>query len=143
MHRLSFNSRFAQWLNLTCIGCLLFISQTLGPQAATTKKTQTEFPDRSLYPDVNTLELQELKKRLRDVIIVDLQSTYAHQSLRITNAIKIPIARERFVDDIVKLCSTTKKDITFYCNGKTCMSANLNRISAYDAGAMGWAKIYP
>jgi rhodanese-related sulfurtransferase len=120
---------------------------------AATQNTQTEFPGRNLYPEVKTLELQALKKRLNDVVVVDVRSAYEFQTLRITNAINIPVAGEYFVDEVAKLRSTTKKDIVFYCNGKTCMksykaaqsclSANIKGIFAYDAGIMDWAKTYP
>lgn len=153
MRSFFFKTTFAKPFSLTCLVALLFIAPSDELFAVTDTNSHTEFPGRSLYPEVNVLELQTLKKRLNDVVIVDVRSAYEYQTLRITNATNIPVAGEFFVDDIVKLRAKTNKDIVFYCNGKTCMksykaaqscaSANIKNIFAYDAGIMDWAKAYP
>ena len=132
---------------------LLFIAPTCVLHAATGNKSQVEFPGRSLYPEVNVLDLHTLKERLNDVVVVDVRSAYEYQTLRITNAVNFPVSNELFVSNIAKLRATIDKDIVFYCNGKTCMksykaaqsciSANIKNIFAYDAGIMDWAKAYP
>lgn len=153
---LSFSSKttFAKWLRLTFTTLvILLVAPIHALQAATDKSTQAEFPGRSLYPEVKVLELHTLKKRLDDVVIVDVRSVYEYQTLRITNAVNLPLSEDNFINDIAKLRATTNKDIVFYCNGKTCMksykaalsclNANIKGIFAYDAGIMDWAKAYP
>lgn len=151
-NRLFSKTTFSTWLSLTAIAGLLLIAPFTGLSAAT-KSAKTEFPGRSLYPEVAVLELPALKKRLNEVVVVDVRSAYEYQTLRITKAINIPLSGKSFIDEIAKLRSTTTKDIVFYCNGKTCMksykaaqsslSANIKGIFAYDAGIMDWAKAYP
>jgi len=152
-HRIFFKTTFTTWLSLASIAGLLFIAPLTGLSAATKDSVKSEFPGRSLYPEVAVLELQALKKRLEEVVIVDVRSAYEYQTLRISTAVNIPLSGKSFIDEIAKLRSTTEKDIVFYCNGKTCMksykaaqscnSAKIKGIFAYDAGVMDWAKAYP
>lgn len=152
-HRLFSKMTFTTWFSLASIAGLLFIVPLTSLSAATAPNAKPEFPGRSLYPEVAVIELSTLKKRLDDVVIVDVRSAYEYQTLRISNAVNIPLSDKFFIDEIAKLRSTTPKDIVFYCNGKTCMksykaaqhcmSSNIKGIFAYDAGIMDWAKAYP
>ena len=153
MTNFSSKNALTKWLGLSLTMVTFFLTPTYALYAATNKNTQAEFPGRSLYPEVNVLELHALKKRLNDVVIVDVRSAYEFQTLRITSAVNFPVSKENFVENITKLRTTTDKDIVFYCNGKTCMksykaaqhcfSAKIKGIFAYDAGVMDWAKTYP
>lgn len=150
---LRFMTAFVHGLKASSIIVLFFIMPAADLSAATTKNVDAEFPGRKLYPEVGVLELHTLKKRLNDVVVVDVRSVYEYQTLRISNAVNIPVSGEHFVNDVAKLRSTTKKDIVFYCNGKTCMKSykaaqlcareNISGIFSYDAGIMDWAKTYP
>lgn len=120
---------------------------------STTALAASEFPGRKTYPDVNVIELLELKKQFDSVAIVDVRSAYEHRTLRIKGAINIPVSGEGFVNEVQKLRSSTVKPIVFYCNGKTCMKsykaaqkatlAGISNVQAYDAGIMDWAKSFP
>ncbi len=156
---------FNTWSRIACPAGLCFVllasvvaaSLTLSAikevAAASLNNEHIEFPGRRLYPEINIIDLATLKKRLNDVVIVDVRSAYEFQTLRITHAINIPLSGKHFVSDIAKLRSTTNNNIVFYCNGKTCMksyqaaqmciTANITGIFAYDAGIMDWAKTYP
>ena len=115
-------------------------------------KAGGEFPYRSHYIDVTTVELADLHKRVKDVVIVDVRSEYEYNTLHIKDAINIPLNRS-FIDNVRKLRAETSKPIVFYCNGKTCrksydavlktQSARIPNCEAYDAGVFDWAKAYP
>jgi rhodanese-related sulfurtransferase len=127
---------------------LVWLSTTVLAWAA-----DKEFPGRDIYTDVSVIALQDLKKRLADVVVIDVRSEYEYQTLRIKDARNIPLASKDFVEQMGKLRVETDKDIIVYCNGKTCMKSykaarkcNLHKIPnvyAYDAGIMDWAKAYP
>jgi len=124
---------------------------TAGTAAASVKAT-SEFPYRSQYIDVTTVELDDLYKRYKDVVIVDVRSEYEYNTLHIKEARNIPLNRN-FVDNIRKLRAETTKPIVFYCNGKTCrksydavlktQSARIPNCEAFDAGVFDWAKAHP
>lgn len=135
-------------LSLSIVSVLCALANT-----ALAAETKNEFPGRKIYPEIKIIELQDLKKRLADVKIVDVRSAYEYQTLRIKDAINIQVSSNHFADDIANLRSTTDKDIVFYCNGKTCMKsykaaekcvkARIKGVLAFDAGIMDWAKTYP
>lgn len=112
-----------------------------------------EFPGRDLYPEIPVIEIAELKAKLKDVVIVDVRSAYEYETLRVKNAINIPLASNTFVEDMQKLREKSKKPIVVYCNGKTCMKSykavikclhsDIKEVTAFDAGVLDWAKAYP
>ena len=112
-----------------------------------------EFPGRELYPSVNVMEIDDLAKRLNDVLIVDVRSEYEFKTLRIKNAINIPLSSSTFLSRMRKLRAESNKPIVAYCNGKTCMKSyqaalkcdtnNIPNVYSYDAGVMDWARKYP
>lgn len=112
-----------------------------------------EFPGRPLYPEVSVIELDELQRRLDEVIIVDVRSAYEHQTLRIKGAINIPLSSKTFVSRMRQLRVSDPRPIVVYCNGKTCMKSykaarkcivnKIDNVHSYDAGVMDWAKTYP
>ncbi|MGD8783832.1 MAG: rhodanese-like domain-containing protein [Thioalkalispiraceae bacterium] len=111
------------------------------------------FPGRSKYPDVSIISKQDLKDKYNDVVIVDARSSLEFETLRIKDAINIPVASKTFIEQVKTLRNKTNKTIVFYCNGRTCMKSykavktcNKNDIEntiAYDAGMFEWAKTYP
>ena len=112
-----------------------------------------EFPGRDVYPEVKHIALKDLFSQRKEVNIVDVRSSYEYQTLRIENAINIPLADKTFVDDMKKLRAKDNRLIVVYCNGKTCMksykaarkamNAEISNVVAYDAGVLDWAKAYP
>lgn len=113
------------------------------------------FPGRTheKYSMVPYIELEDLHKRLDEVVIVDARSKFEFDTLKIKGAINIPIALKTFDESVLKLRERTSKAIVFYCNGHTCMKSyqsakramklGIKNVYAYDAGIFDWAKAYP
>lgn len=113
------------------------------------------FPGREKYPDVKYIELTDLHKRKarNEVVIVDARSNYEFETLRIKDAINIPVANKTFEQEIRKLRKKTDKTLVFYCNGhrcmksyiaaKRCMQVDIKDVVAFDAGIFDWTKKYP
>lgn len=111
------------------------------------------FPYRSRYPDAPVIETADLVRRINDVMVVDVRSDYEFATLRINNAINIPLTDRDFVQQVKELRAKSNKPIVFYCNGVTChksydavLLAKNNRIDnvfVYDAGVFAWAKDHP
>ena len=114
-----------------------------------------EFPGRDLYPEVPFIELQDLHEKLnrKEVVVVDVRSSFEYSTLRIQDAINIPLASKTFVSEMRKLRVSDNRPIVVYCNGKTCMKSykaarkcdieKIDNVLAYDAGIMDFAKTYP
>lgn len=113
-----------------------------------------EFPARKLFPAVPYIELDDLYKQLKKVVVVDVRSEYEYETLRIKGALNIPLSSQSFVAEMEKLrAANPKSQIVMYCNGKTCKKSyqavqkcrnhNIDNVVAYDAGIMDWAKKYP
>jgi len=115
--------------------------------------TSTEFPGRPLYPEVSVIELDELFRRLDEVIVVDVRSSYEYETLRVKGAVNIPLSSKTFVSRMRKLRMSDTRPIIVYCNGKTCMKSykaarkcavnKIDNVHSYDAGIMDWARTYP
>jgi rhodanese-related sulfurtransferase len=133
------------WQLLACLVMLILVT--------TAATADGEFPGRAIYPEVSVIDLDSLQKQLAAVVVVDVRSAYEHRTLRIKNAINIPVAGKDFVEEVQKLRANTDKPIVFYCNGKTCMKsykaaqkaslAGIKEVQAYDAGIMDWARAFP
>ncbi len=115
---------------------------------------KSEFPGRELYLAVPVIELEDLYKRRNKVVIVDVRSGYEYKTLRIKNALSVPLSAKNFIERMKKLrVKSGTRPIVVYCNGKTCMKSykaaskcrdhGINNIIAYDAGVMDWARKYP
>ena len=85
--------------------------------------TDAEFPGRPLYPEVSVIVLDELFRRLDEVIVVDVRSAYEYETLRVKGAINIPLSSKTFVSRMRKLRMSDTRPIVVYCNGKTCMKS--------------------
>lgn len=125
------------------------------PMALLAKSSKEDFPGRShkKYKDAPYIELEDLKKKLSDVIVVDARSAFEYETLRIKGAVNIPVALKTFEAEVVKLREKSDKPLVFYCNGHTCMKsykatlaamkAGVKEVYAFDAGIFDWAKAYP
>ena len=116
-------------------------------------KANEEFPGRKKYPRVKIYDIKQLHTEMSKVVIVDARSKLEFETLRIENAINIPVSAKTFEKQITELRSKTKKPIVFYCNGHTCFKsyiaarksrkAKVDNVFAYDAGLKAWANTYP
>lgn len=133
---------------LFTIGLVIF-----GVSLAFAAANNPEFPGRALYPSVSIIDIDELNKRISDVVIVDVRSSYEYDTLRIKGAINIPLSSATYVSRMRKLRNTDPRPIVVYCNGKTCMKSykaalkceinKIDNVHSYDAGIMDWARKYP
>jgi len=117
----------------------------------------TDFPGRAKYPYVPYIELDDLYKSLNNSVIIDSRSIYEYETLRIKNAVSIPLnlSSKKFEKQMLQLrAENPNKKLVFYCNGHTCMKSykaalrtikfvGLKNVYAYDAGVFDWAKKYP
>ena len=116
---------------------------------------QEGFPGRKKYPEIPFIEIGDLynKKSRNEVVVVDARSNYEYETLRIKDAVNIPVANDTFEEEVRKLRLKTDKTLVFYCNGHRCMKsyiaakrsmeANIENVAAFDAGIFDWTKKYP
>lgn len=126
----------------------LFLLSTVGAFAA-----GEDFPGRKKYPKIPYIELADLHKTLKQVVVVDARSKLEFETLRVKNSVNIPVASKKFEEEVAKLRSTTDKPIVFYCNGHTCMKSyiatkkamavDVKNVHAFDAGIFDWTKAHP
>lgn len=112
-----------------------------------------EFPGRVKFPKLPYMELEELHNKFDDVIVVDARSILEFETLRIKDALNIPVAGKTFEEKVLKLRKSTDKPIVFYCNGRKCMKsfiavqkaidAGVLNVYAYDAGIFEWTVAHP
>ena len=112
-----------------------------------------EFPVRALYPKVKTIELEDLNKKLNDVVIFDVRSSYEFDTLHIKDAKHLALNDEEFVPKLLALRKTEQRTFVFYCNGHTCkksyqatqkaMQGHVDNVVAFDAGIFSWTKAHP
>lgn len=113
-----------------------------------------DFPNRKLYPAVPYISMDALHDRLDKVIIVDVRSKYEFDTIKIANAVNIPVQTPDFTDRMQNLRKRNPTaEIVVYCNGKTCKKsyeavqhcrdANIPNVIAYDQGIFDWARKYP
>ncbi len=129
--------------------CMVLISFQL--------QAEDKFPGREIYPQVPYIELDELYKEKANVVFIDARSSYEFTTLRIKNAISIPLtySSSRFSKELNKVREQNPgKKIVFYCNGHKCMKSykavkraiayvGIENIYAFDAGIFDWAEKYP
>lgn len=135
--------------NLLSTLCLFAVFFTATTQAASDKP----FPGRKVYEHVPYIEIGDLYKKRKDVVIVDVRSSLEYQTLRVKGSKHISVGSSKFVKKVKELRSKTKKPIIFYCNGHTCfksykatnkaMVAKIENVFAFDAGIFDWTKAYP
>lgn len=113
-----------------------------------------DFPARSKYPHVATIELDDLYKKRNSYTIVDTRSTYEYSVLHIKFAVNIPLSSFDFAAKVSELYAEKGKTIVFYCNGHSCTKSydavskvkrlkKLTDTLAFDGGIHDWVKRYP
>lgn len=114
-----------------------------------------DFPGRThkKYKNAPYIEIYDLIRKFNDVVVVDARSKFEYDTLRIKNALNIPVALDSFEQNVKDLRKKTSKTLVFYCNGHTCMksyqsvlrakAAGVDNVVAFDAGIFDWAKRYP
>ncbi len=131
----------------------LAATETVPAKTAEKPAKSDAFPLRAKYLDVAVLETAELDKRFDNVVIVDVRTKYEFDTLRIKDALLIPVTDRTFTDQVRKLRESTTKPIVFYCNGKTChksydatlyaLNARISGVLCYDAGIDDWSRTHP
>lgn len=112
-----------------------------------------DFPLRALYPKVETIELEELYNKLKDVVVIDVRSTYEFDTLHIKDALHLPVDERDFVSSLQALRKQESRPLVFYCNGHTCkksyhasqkaMAGHIDNVFTYDAGIFVWTNTHP
>jgi rhodanese-related sulfurtransferase len=95
----------------------------------------------------------DLARQYDKMAIVDVRSKYEYDTLRVNDALLIPVTDRRFIERVRELREGSSKPIVFYCNGKTCrksydavlmaLNARIPNVLCYDAGIADWAKAHP
>jgi len=140
-------------MNNWLLGLIVVSLLCVQPLFAAEEEENKEFPGRPLYPEVSVIELDELYRRLDEVIVVDVRSAYEYETLRVKGAINVPLSSKTFVSRMRQLRMSDPRPIVVYCNGKTCMKSykaarkcavnKIDNVHSYDAGIMDWARTYP
>lgn len=123
-------------------------------QAYSKIDSDKEFPGRKLYPAVPVIDVDELHKQLKNVVLVDVRSSYEYKTLRMVGAVNIPLGSSSFLQRMKALRNNNpSKMIVVYCNGRTCKKSykatqkcrnkKIDNVTAFDAGIFDWAKKYP
>lgn len=139
--------------NAFAIVSTILIFLAVGLNLAHATSNDPEFPGRALYPSVAIIDIEEFYTKRNDVIVVDVRSSYEHETLRIKGALNIPLSSPTFMSRVRKLRSSDPRPIIMYCNGKTCMKSykaaqkcavnKIDNVLSYDAGIMDWVRKYP
>jgi len=116
-----------------------------------------DFPYREKYPEVNIVELADLKSGYEsgDFIIVDVRSKVEFETIHIKKAINVPYGNANFTKDFNRIArKDLSRKIAIYDNGHNCIKsyiaatdafdfASIPNIYVFDAGITAWAKAYP
>jgi len=114
---------------------------------------KSSFPHRDRYKDVAVIEIDDLHRRLGDVIVVDVRSAYEYETLHIKGASNIKLSHKDFATKLKELRKDQEKTLVLYCNGGTCKKSykavrkakkgNISNVVAFDGGIYNWASKYP
>ena len=116
-----------------------------------------EFPLRKKYPEIQTVELEDLKAGYDsgEFIIVDVRSALEFNTIHPKKAFHIPVSNARFAANLKALSEERKNvKIAVYCNGVTCVKSfqaveaamdqeNMKNVYAFDGGIPAWSTTYP
>ncbi len=115
-----------------------------------------DFPGRDIYRNIPYISTEQLYQQRQQSIIIDARSKHEFRTLRIKNAVNIPLSlsKDNFLNKLVQLRKTHNKALVFYCNGHSCMKSykaarrailfgKLDNVYAYDAGVFDWTRQYP
>lgn len=124
--------------------------------AFNTGHADSDYPGRDIYPNIPVISTQQLYDQFANTIIIDARTDYEYETLRIKNAINIPLGlnNQQFIQRIKNLREHSNQPIVFYCNGHTCMKsykaarqaiihAKADNVFAYDSGIFDWTKEHP
>lgn len=136
-------------------GGQIIILLLLGIVAATECLAE-DFPYRKDYPDVQVIELTELKAGYDDgsILMVDVRSDIEFETIRPKKALHVNLSTQNFLPDLKALVAANPgKKFAAYCNGVTCLKSyhaaqqakegGVTNVFAFDAGIPAWAKAYP
>ena len=137
-----------------CSLSLLWLNVQAGATAQNQPAATLEYPHRSSFPEVPIIDVTALADRLADAVTVDVRSQYEYDTLRINDAVNVPVTDKRFVDIVKALRRQfANKPLVFYCNGKTCkksydaarlaIHAGVPNVYCFDAGIQEWAARHP
>ncbi len=112
-----------------------------------------EFPGRTLFPTLPTIELEDLYNQRNEMLIVDVRSSYEYDTLHIKNARHLALDDRNFITTLKQWRKSDPRPLAFYCNGHTCKKSykathkaikeHIDKVYAYDAGIFTWTKAYP
>jgi rhodanese-related sulfurtransferase len=121
--------------------------------AVTPVAANEQFPVRELYPNVPTIELEELHGKLEQLVIIDVRSSYEFETLHIKGAQHLSLEDHAFVSTLKNMRNGDDSAFVFYCNGHTCKKSyaaaqkaqkeKIDNVFAFDAGIFDWTKAYP
>ncbi len=132
----------------------LLITALLAVSLFTTElQSAEEFPHRTLFPKVPTIELDSLFQQYDKVIIFDVRSGYEYETLHIKDARHLALNDREFGSTLQNLRKEDNRPFIFYCNGHTCkksyeaaqkaMKYDVTNVYAFDAGIFSWTKAHP
>ncbi len=108
---------------------------------------------RTLYPDLQFIEVKDLKDKFFDYMLIDVRTTYEYNLMHIEDALSIPVRNKDFVDRLHTLKRMSKLPIVLYANGGHSKNAhkaarlaaknNIVNIKVLDAGINIWERYYP
>ncbi len=133
---------------LICCGVTLFFASS---------GIANEFPYREYYPEVTTVELDELKSGYDrgEIVIVDVRTKTEFETIHIKNALNVPYNHAHFARYLDKIAQKDlNKIIILYDNGidsvkayraadEAFLGARILNVNVYDAGIAAWAEAYP
>lgn len=115
-----------------------------------------EFPGRKVYANIPHISTEQLYQQRQQSIIIDARSKQEFQTLRIKDAVNVPLSlsKDNFLIKLKHLRKDNTKALVFYCNGHSCMKSykaarrailfgKLKNVYAYDAGIFDWTRQYP
>jgi rhodanese-related sulfurtransferase len=130
-----------------------FVTLFLTAATAGAADDSQKFPHRTRFKNVPVMEIEQLRKELDGVIVVDVRSRFEFETLHIKGAQHIPLSKEKLPAAARELRAASAKPIVFYCNGTTCkksyeaaelaIGAGISDVRAYDAGLDAWTHDYP
>lgn len=117
----------------------------------------SSFPHRDKYPDVDIIELMDLKSGYDkgEFVVVDVRSIGEFETIHLKNAVNIPYGDANFIRDLNRLAAkNSDKKIAVYDNGVKCLKsykaaedaydfAMIENVYAFDGGVSAWAESYP
>lgn len=114
-----------------------------------------EFPHRAEFPDLKTIEMQDLAAKHSEYLIIDVRSEFEYDIAHILDAHNAPMANMLFVKTVARLQERFGHEapLVVYCNGISCRKSyeaaamlikeNIKNVVVYDEGMDAWLHKYP